>query len=116
MNKNFRASICIPTYQMGDVIDNCLRSLLMGTSDDIEIVIVDDGSMDNTYQVCEQFTKSNPRFNYYKLDRSPSRKLGYTRNIAASFAKDDKSAPTKPCVIAASSFKLTFLPRGIFLV
>ena len=38
MNKNFRASICIPTYQMGDVIDNCLRSLLMGTSDDIEIV------------------------------------------------------------------------------
>ena len=89
MNKNFRASICIPTYQMGDVIDNCLRSLLMGTSDDIEIVIVDDGSMDNTYQVCEQFTKSNSRFNYYKLDRSPSRKLGYTRNIAASFAKSN---------------------------
>ena len=74
---------------MGDVIENCLRSLLIGTNDDIEIVIVDDGSTDNTYQVCEQFIKSNCRFNYYKLDRSRSRKLGYTRNIAASFAQSN---------------------------
>ena len=41
-------SICICTYQMGDTIELCINSLLENTIDNVEILIVDDGSTDNT--------------------------------------------------------------------
>ena len=68
-------SICICTYQMGDTIERCVDSLLKNTSENVEIVIVDDGSTDNTSMICENIADKIHRLNYIKLKRDNRRKI-----------------------------------------
>ncbi len=82
-------SICICTYQMGDTIERCVDSLLKNTSENVEIVIVDDGSTDNTSMICENIADKIHRLNYIKLKRDNRRKLGETRNISVNSAKSE---------------------------
>ena len=82
-------SICICTYQMGDTIELCINSLLENTIDNVEILIVDDGSTDNTSSICENISKKINRVNYIKLKRDQKRKLGQTRNISVKSAKSE---------------------------
>jgi len=46
-----RFSIIIPTYNRADSVTNTLESCFTQTFDDFEIVVVDDGSKDNTVEV-----------------------------------------------------------------
>lgn len=46
-------SICIPAYNCGDIVYDALRSVLNQTCDDWQVVVVDDGSTDNTASICE---------------------------------------------------------------
>ena len=82
-------SICICTYQMGDTIERCIDSLLENTIDTVEIVIVDDGSTDNTSMICKNISEKINRLNYIKLKRDHRRKLGETRNISVNSAKSE---------------------------
>tara|TARA_Y100000739_G_C20610078_1_gene468035 strand:+ start:1974 stop:2858 length:885 start_codon:yes stop_codon:yes gene_type:complete len=74
---------------MGDTIQLCIESLLKNTNDEIEILIVDDGSTDNTAFICENIAKEINRVNYIKLKRDFKRKLGETRNISIKYAKSN---------------------------
>ena len=86
---NYNCSICICTYQMGDTIERCIDSLLENTSENVEILIIDDGSTDNTSSICENISEKIYRLNYIKLKRDHRRKLGETRNIAVKYAKSE---------------------------
>lgn len=44
-------SICIPTYNRAKIIEECVKKLLVYENDDIEIVVCDDCSKDNTLEV-----------------------------------------------------------------
>ena len=48
-------SIIIPTYQHGDTIEACLLSLFGQTHKDYEIIVVNDGSTDNTREVLDKY-------------------------------------------------------------
>ena len=48
-------TICIPTYNRGYVIAKCLDSLLSQTYKNFEVVVVDDGSSDNTEDVVKKY-------------------------------------------------------------
>ena len=74
---------------MGDSIERCLNSLLKNTNEDVEIIIIDDGSKDNTFDICMNFEKRYKRINYIRLKRSAKRKLGETRNLSVSAASSD---------------------------
>lgn len=53
-------SIAIPAYNMGAFIESCIKSVLNQTYTNFEIIIVNDGSQDNTAAICSEFVKQNP--------------------------------------------------------
>ena len=47
-------SIIIPAYNVDNYLEECVNSLLCQTYTNYEIVIIDDGSTDNTYNIGKQ--------------------------------------------------------------
>lgn len=66
MKKNRLISIIIPTYNRAHLISETLDSILSQTYKNWECIIVDDGSMDNTVQILEEYKKKDNRFQFYK--------------------------------------------------
>jgi len=60
-------SVVIPTYNRRDLVERCLDSLALQTSDDIEIIVVDDGSTDGT---TELVASRYPRAQVIRLPRN----------------------------------------------
>lgn len=52
-------SIAIPCYNSQDYMENCIKSLLYG-GDDVEILIIDDGSKDMTSEIADSYEKKYP--------------------------------------------------------
>ncbi|PXV86231.1 glycosyltransferase involved in cell wall biosynthesis [Lachnotalea glycerini] len=52
-------SIAIPCYNSENYMKKCIDSLLIG-GEDVEIVIVDDGSSDHTAQIADEYAAANP--------------------------------------------------------
>ncbi len=49
-----KLSIIIPAYNAAKYVERCVESILSQDFNDLEILIVDDGSSDNTLDVCTQ--------------------------------------------------------------
>lgn len=54
-------SIIIPVYNTGKYLKKCLGSILYQTYQDIEVILVDDGSKDDSLQKCYDFAKKDSR-------------------------------------------------------
>src|SRR3990170_405399 len=54
-------SVCIPTYNGGKYIRECIESILVQTYTDFEILIVDDKSFDETIEIAEEFARGDKR-------------------------------------------------------
>lgn len=68
-----KVSIIIPVYNAEKYIDDCLKSLICQTYKNIEIVLVDDGSKDNSYNICLQYSKEYDFIKtYHKKNGGPS--------------------------------------------
>lgn len=55
-------SVIVPVYNDEKYIKNCLESIANQTFKDIEIIVVDDGSTDNSGIICDEFSINDPRF------------------------------------------------------
>ena len=54
---NSLISIIVPVYNTENYLEKCLYSLVNQTYKNIEIVVVNDGSKDNTDEICKSFGK-----------------------------------------------------------
>ena len=54
---NFKISVIIPVYNKGKFLRECLDSVFNQTLDSIQVVIVDDGSTDDSPQIIEEYKK-----------------------------------------------------------
>lgn len=73
-------SIIIPAYNVQDNIYNTLNSLLNQTDSDFETILVNDGSIDNTFEVVEDIlSKSN--FTNYKIINKENGGVSSARNV-----------------------------------
>ena len=61
-----RVSVVIPTYNRADLIGETLQSVARQTFTDLECIVVDDGSTDNTDEVVAAFIARDPRFRYVR--------------------------------------------------
>lgn len=73
--QKLKFSIAIPTYNMGHTIRETLASVLNQSYSNFEVIIQDNDSNDNTFEVIKSF--SDPRIKYFKNDNN----LGYSRNL-----------------------------------
>ena len=70
-------SIVIPVYNCETKLKRCLQSVQKQTYKDIEVLIVNDGSTDNSLQVCEEFCKQDVRFHVFN---QKNHGVSYSRN------------------------------------
>lgn len=54
---SYKVSIIIPAFNEGKNINKILTSALNQTYDNFEVIVVDDGSQDNTGKICEKYKK-----------------------------------------------------------
>ncbi|MBF1645362.1 MAG: glycosyltransferase, partial [Prevotella sp.] len=57
-----KVSVIVAIYNVDLFLERCLNSLANQTLQDIEIILVDDGSTDLSGKICEQFAKQDSRF------------------------------------------------------
>lgn len=53
-------SVIVPVYNGEKYIDTCMKCLLAQTYSKIEIILVNDGSKDNSGRICDRYAKENP--------------------------------------------------------
>lgn len=79
-------SVIIPTYNEEAKLEDCILSLGAQSYSDFEIIVVDDGSKDNTFKILENLEKRIPNFKFVKeLHKGP----GAARNLGAKHALGD---------------------------
>ena len=54
---NLKLTVIVPTYNVEDYISRCLDSLLNQDDIEIEIIVVNDGSTDNTHKIINEYQK-----------------------------------------------------------
>ena len=58
---NPKVSVIIPIYNSENVLGHCVKSILNQTLSDIEVILVNDGSSDNSLLVCEEMQQKDSR-------------------------------------------------------
>lgn len=60
LKSDIKLSIIVPVYNVYEYIDKCLKSLVNQTLENIEIIVVNDGSPDNSQEIIDKYTKQFP--------------------------------------------------------
>ena len=55
MQKSIKISFVVAIYNVGEYVEACIKSLVSQKSDDIEILLIDDGSTDQSGEICDTF-------------------------------------------------------------
>jgi len=68
MNK--KVSIIIPVYNIENYIPKCIESVINQSYKDLEIILVDDGSTDDSNNICQHYAKEDERIKVTQQDNS----------------------------------------------
>ena len=82
-----KVSVIVPVYNSEQELRDCLDSLVEQTEKDIEIIVIDDGSTDNSPEIEAEYQKKYPNVKVYRNERN----LGQseTRNRGIELAEGD---------------------------
>ncbi len=84
MDKEVNVSVVIPVYNAQKYIKNCLFSIISQTYKDIEIICVNDGSVDNSLKILKEYEKE---YDFIKVIDSKHEGIGAARNKGLDAAR-----------------------------
>ena len=87
MNNTPYFSIIIPMYNVERYIKICVDSILNQTFQDFEVIIVDDCSTDNSYEICQKLYGNNEKVHLFRQETNQG--AGPTRNLALKNARGE---------------------------
>lgn len=86
MKQHPLVSILVPVYNVETYISTCLNSILSQTYTNLQIVLIDDGSKDNSLSICQEYANTNRRIEVYHQENQG---VASTRNNLLKKAKGD---------------------------
>ncbi len=101
-NQTPKVSIILPTYNRAYIIEKAIQSVLNQTYQDFELIIVDDGSTDNTEEIIKKLQEKDKRIRYIKLETNKGAAAARNEGIKIAHGKyitfqdsDDEWLPEK---------------------
>lgn len=79
-------SICMPVYNVGRYLNQCLESISQQTFRDFEVIMVDNGSTDNSFEICQAYTSEDNRFKLYRQEKEG---VAAARNTCLKYMKGE---------------------------
>ena len=79
MLENELISIIIPIYNVENYLRQCLDSIIAQTYQNFECLLINDGSPDNSADICREYVSKDSRFRYFEKENggvSSARNLG----------------------------------------
>ena len=77
-----KVSIGVPAYNVEEYLRQCLNSIMEQTFTDFEVIMVDDGSTDNSFMICQEYVARDNRF---KLFHQENKGNGGARNTCLKY-------------------------------
>ena len=74
-----KISVIVPVYNTEEYLPRCLDSIIGQTFDNIEVIVVDDGSTDNSYSVCREYAGRDTRIRLFHKENGGA---SSARNLA----------------------------------
>lgn len=82
--KNPLISIIVPVYNSEKTLNRCIDSILEQTFDDWELLLIDDGSTDRSYEICNEYAAKDKRIEVYHKKNAG---VSSARNVGLNRAK-----------------------------
>mgnify|MGYP003302353025 CR=1 FL=1 len=79
-------SVIVPVYNVEKYLDRCIESIVNQTYKNLEIILIDDGSTDNSPQICDELEKKDKRIKVIHKENSG---VSSARNVGLDNAKGD---------------------------
>ena len=70
MNSEPLVSVIVPVYNVGKYIEEALSSLVNQTYQNLEILIIDDGSTDESGSICDKYAEADPRIKVFHQENA----------------------------------------------
>lgn len=77
INENVQLSIIIPVYNVEKYVDECLKSIIKQYRNNLEIILINDGSTDDSTRICEMYCK---QYENIRLFNQKNKGLSAARN------------------------------------
>ena len=81
-----KLSVIIPAYNAAKTLERCLDSIINQTYTSLEIIVVNDGSSDDTLKICEKYAKNDNRI---IIINNENNGVSYSRNCGINAASGD---------------------------
>ncbi len=82
----YKVSVVVPIYNVENYLKECLDSLVFQTLENFEVILVNDGSTDRSYEIALDYSR---KYNNFKLVSQKNSGLSSARNTGISLAKGE---------------------------
>lgn len=112
-------SIIVPVYNTGEYLSRCLDSILNQTYKNIEVIIIDDGSTDDSLKIIREYAKRNSAIKYFTQNNSGqatarNKGIKYADGEYIMFVDSDDYVSNDFCEVAYNSIHNNYSEIAFF--